>query len=158
MQNIDRPDDVQALVEPARRRGLRVQLKRRRLRPEKLHRIAAHLRRRRDVRAQPAVGTAEAQPAIGQSIGLITLLVHRAMVPATEQGEIRERGGATVRPVADVMTLTEPPPDRMSFWQRGADRASRLPTPAGPVSAHADNAIGLWRPAPVRGAPGHPAT
>ena len=33
-----------------------------------------------------------------------------AVVPATQQGEIRERGGAPSRPVPDVMALPEPEP------------------------------------------------
>ena len=33
-----------------------------------------------------------------------------AVMPATEQSEIRERGGATVGPVADVMALAEANP------------------------------------------------
>jgi hypothetical protein len=31
-----------------------------------------------------------------------------AMVPATKQGEIRKRGGASICPVTNVMALAEP--------------------------------------------------
>jgi hypothetical protein len=41
------------------------------------------------------------------SFDLVPLFVDGAVVPATEQRKIRERGGATLRPVTDVMALTE---------------------------------------------------
>ena len=74
---------------------------------EDLHGIAEHLRRRRNLGQKPAVRAAEAKLAVGLSIELITLLVNGAVVPATEQGEVRERGGAAVSPVTDVMALAE---------------------------------------------------
>src|SRR3989442_11601836 len=46
----------------------------------------------------------------GLSIELVVLLVNGAVVAATEQGEIRERGGAPLGPVTDVMSLSEPDP------------------------------------------------
>src|SRR3989442_8505056 len=46
----------------------------------------------------------------GLSIELVALLVNGAVVAATEQGEIRERGGAPLGPVTDVMSLSEPDP------------------------------------------------
>ena len=79
-------------------------------RSEDLHRIAAHLRRRRDLGQKPAVRTAEPKVAVRLSIELVALLVNGAVVPATEQGEIRERGGAPLGPVTEVMALTEPDP------------------------------------------------
>jgi hypothetical protein len=42
--------------------------------------------------------------------------VNRAVMATAEQGEIRERGGAAVRPVADVMALTE--------WKPAARKAA----------------------------------
>jgi len=36
--------------------------------------------------------------------------VDRAVVPATEQGEIRQRGGTALRPVTNVMALSEADP------------------------------------------------
>ena len=53
---------------------------------------------------------AEPELAVGVSIHLVALLVDRAVVPATEQREVRERGRAAVRPVADVMPLAERKP------------------------------------------------
>jgi hypothetical protein len=74
------------------------------------HGIAAHCRWRRDLRQKPAVWSAEAKLTVGPSIELVALLVNGAMVPATEQGEIRERGGPPLGPVADVMALAESHP------------------------------------------------
>ena len=74
------------------------------------HGIAAHCRWRRDLRQKPAVWSAEAKLAVGPSIELVALLVNGAVVPPTEQGEIRERGGAPLCPVTDVMSLPEPEP------------------------------------------------
>jgi len=56
----------------------------------------------------PAVRATESQLAVGLSLDLVALLVDGAMMTTTEQGEIRERRGASVSPVADVMTLAEP--------------------------------------------------
>jgi hypothetical protein len=75
--------------------------------PKSFHGIPAHLRDRRDVGQKTAVGTAEAKLTVSQSIDLVTLFVNSAVVTATEHGEIRERGRASVRPVADVVALTE---------------------------------------------------
>src|SRR5205823_7946662 len=49
----------------------------------------------------------EPELSVGLSIHLVALLVDRAVVPATEQREVRERGRAAVRPVADVVPLAE---------------------------------------------------
>ena len=77
-------------------------------RSQDLHGIAAHLGRSRDPGQKSPVRAAEPKLAVRLSIDLITLLVDGAMVPATEQGEIRERGGAALSPVTDVMALSEP--------------------------------------------------
>ena len=109
MQDADGPADVQALPQPARCRSARVQVEPVRFIPrsEDLHRIAAHLRRIRDLGQDLAVWAAESKLAIRLSIELVSLLMDGTMVAAAEQGEIRERGGAAVGPVTDVMTLTE---------------------------------------------------
>jgi hypothetical protein len=77
---------------------------------ETLDRILGHDGRRRDLGQGPAVGPPEPELAVGLSIDLVALLVDRAVVPTTEQCEVRERGGAAVRPVAEMMPLTEPHP------------------------------------------------
>jgi len=109
MQHIDGPAHIQALPEPTRGRGPRVQAVSLRVVPrsEDLDGIAEHLRRSRDLGQEPAVGATELELAIRLSIELVALFVDRAMVPATEQGEVRERGGAAVSPVTDVMALAK---------------------------------------------------
>jgi len=77
-------------------------------RPQDLSQIAAQLRRMRDLGQEPAVRAAEPKLAVGLSIDLVTLLVDGAMMAATEQREIRQRGGTALRPVTDVMPLAEP--------------------------------------------------
>ena len=74
------------------------------------HGIATHCRWRRDLRQKPAVRSAKAKLAVGLSIDLEALLVNSAVVPATEQGEIREGGGTPLGPVTDVMALPEADP------------------------------------------------
>jgi hypothetical protein len=37
----------------------------------------------------------------------IALLVHRAVMPTTEQRQVRQRGGAPLRPVVEMMALTK---------------------------------------------------
>jgi hypothetical protein len=62
------------------------------------------------------VGAPEAQLAVGLSLDLIALFVHRAMMPPTEHGEIRQLRWAAMRPVLDVMALAE--------WQPAAREAT----------------------------------
>ena len=109
MQDVDRPAHVQALPQPARGRGPRVQDKPLRVVPcsQDVHWIAGHSRRRRDLGQKPAVRAAEPQLTVRLSIELVALLVNGAVVPATEHGEIRERRGAPLGPVADVMALAD---------------------------------------------------
>jgi hypothetical protein len=64
------------------------------LRSQDLHGVSEHLGRSRDLGQNPAVWAAEPKLAVRLSIGLVALLMDRAMVPATQQGEIRERGGS----------------------------------------------------------------
>ncbi len=89
-----------------------MQAKPRRLvsRSQDLNSIAVHLRRTRDLGQNPTVGAAEAKLAVRLSIEVVALLVDSAMVAATEQREIRERGGATLCPMTDVVSLSEPDP------------------------------------------------
>ena len=49
----------------------------------------------------------ELQLAVRLSSQLIAVLVNGAMMPTTEQGQIRERGGPALGPVTDVMALAE---------------------------------------------------
>ena len=109
MQNAERPAQIQAFPEPARARRSRVDSKPLSVvpSPESLDRIGGHRDWRRNLGQGPAVRPAEPERAVGLSIHLITLLVDRAVVPATQQGEVRERGGAALGPMMEVMSLAE---------------------------------------------------
>jgi hypothetical protein len=104
-------------------------------RHEDFHRIDRHFGRRRNLWQKPAVGTAEPKRAVRLSIELVTLLVDRAVVPATEQGEVRQRGGASLGPVTDVMALAEPDSAAreaaaaVAMVERPADRRGNRPGP-----------------------------
>src|SRR5512145_1694470 len=108
MQDID-PLDVQRLSQPLRDRGPRVKGKP--LggvpRSESFNGIVGHFGRLRDLRQGVAVRVTEAKLTIELSIDLVTLLVDGAVVATTEHGEIRQRGGAALRPMTEVMALAE---------------------------------------------------
>ncbi|PYM87144.1 MAG: hypothetical protein DME13_07165 [Candidatus Rokuibacteriota bacterium] len=76
-------------------------------REQRVDGIARHGRGRRNVRQWSAVRSPEAELSISLPLHLITVFVHRAVMPATQQREIRQRGGASVGPMANVMALTE---------------------------------------------------
>jgi hypothetical protein len=78
------------------------------LRSQDLDGIAGHLGRWLDLGQQSTVRAAEPKLAVGLSLDLVALLVNGPVVPVTEQGEIRERGRASLGPVTDVMALAEP--------------------------------------------------
>src|SRR6266545_2867006 len=101
MQDVDRPAEIQALPEPERARRPRVQSKSLCVvpRPEGLDRINGHRDRRRDVGQEAAVRPPEPERAVGLEVDLIALLVDRAVVPATEEREVGERGRAALGPV-----------------------------------------------------------
>ena len=71
------------------------------------HGIGRRLWRRWHLVQKPAVRSAELELAIRLSIELISLFVDGAVVAATQKREVRQRGGATVGPVLDVMPLAE---------------------------------------------------
>ena len=79
-------------------------------RSDGFHGIVGHLVRKRDLGQELAAGTAEPKLAVRLSIKPVALLVDRAVVPATEQREIRQRGGTALRPVTNVMALSEADP------------------------------------------------
>ena len=107
MQDADRPPEFQTLPQPARARRPRVEAEPLRvvLFSEGLDRIRGHRRARRDFGQRSAIRPPELERAVGLAIHLIALLVYRAMVPATEQREVRQRGGPALRPVPHVMSL-----------------------------------------------------
>ena len=131
MQDVDRPAQIQALAQPGRARRPRVEAEPLRvvLRAEGLDRIGGHRGRRRDLGQEPAVRPPELQRAVGLSIDLVALLVHRAVVPATEQGEVRERGRAALRPVTDVMALAEAAARSPGSGSPGPGGGARAATP-----------------------------
>src|SRR6266542_5606543 len=92
----DRPAEIQALPEPERARRPRVESEALRLvpRPENLDRISGHRDRWRDVGQEAAVRPPEPEHAVGLEFDLIAPLVDRAVVPATEEREVGERGRA----------------------------------------------------------------
>ena len=79
-------------------------------RSDGLHGIVGHLVRKRDLGENPPVRAAEPKLAVRLSIKPVALLVDRAVVPATEHREIGQRGGTALRPVTNVMALSEADP------------------------------------------------
>src|SRR5438477_7114671 len=110
MQDVDRPAHVQALPQPPRGRRPRMQDKPLRIVPrsDDFDGIVGHFVRKRNLGENPPVRTPEVELAVRLSLHLVALLVDRAVVPATEQSEIRQRGGTALRPVTNVMPLPEP--------------------------------------------------
>ena len=109
VEHIDRPADIEGLPQPARHRGPRVETEALSFVScsHALHRIAGHARRRRDIRQGPAIRTTELKLAVRPPIDLITLLMDGAMMPAAQQGEVRERGRASLGPMTDVVALAD---------------------------------------------------
>jgi hypothetical protein len=92
--------------------------------------ISGHVGWRWDVGNRPAVRIAEPEFAVRLAMELISLLVHGAVVTATEQRKIRERGGAALSPVSEVMALAKA---QSTAWKAAAAIAVGAPalTPAG---------------------------
>ena len=109
MQDVDGVADIKALAAPRRPASLGIDGESRRLRlsPEPLVRIRRHDRRGWDLPKWEAVGPEKSQLTVGLTLDPEALLVDRTVVIATEQGEVRQGGGPSVRPVADVMALGE---------------------------------------------------
>jgi len=76
-------------------------------RAQGLDRIRGHCGRRRDLGQQPAVRSSESKRAVGLSIDLKALFVHRSVMSTTEHREIRKRSRPAVGPVSNVMSLAE---------------------------------------------------
>jgi len=109
VQDVDRPTHVQTLPEPAGARRPRIETKALRVvtRSERLDGITGHRNGHWHIRQWAAVRTPELERAVGPACDLEALLVHRAVMPATEQRQVRERRRAPVRPVAEMMPLAE---------------------------------------------------
>ena len=109
MKHVDRVAHVERLTQRARDRGPRVQDKPVLPVPRAndCHGILEHDGRRRDVGNHPAVGAPELKLAVQLALDLIALLVDRTMVSTTEQGQVRECGGASMGPVTNVMSMAK---------------------------------------------------
>ena len=109
VQDVDRPAHVQAFPQPTRHRRACVDPQPLRLVPraQNVDGIVRHVWPSRNFGQRPAVRAPELELAVGLSLHLVTLLVHRAVMAATEQRQVRERGRPALGPVADVMALTE---------------------------------------------------
>ena len=109
VQDVDRPAHVEPLPQPARARRLRIEVKTGRFipRPERAHGIFWNRRWTRDHRNRSSVRSLESQLAVGLAFHLVALLVDSAVMTPAEHREVRERGGAAVGPVTDVMALAE---------------------------------------------------
>jgi hypothetical protein len=111
MEYVDRVADIEPLSSPTRSSGPRVHhgpgpIV---LRSDIAHRVRRYPPRRRHIRHDATIRSAEAKLTIGLSIDLIALLVNSPVVAAAEQDEVRQRGGAALGPVADVVGLAETP-------------------------------------------------
>jgi hypothetical protein len=109
VQDVDRIRDIEAISRPAGHRRPRVNVEPLSVvrREQRVDGIVRHRGGRRYLRQWSAVRSPEAELSISLSLRLIALFVHRAVMTATQQREIRQRGGASVGPVANVMALTE---------------------------------------------------
>jgi hypothetical protein len=107
MQDVDGVSHIHTLPEPFGARRPRADAKALCvvIHTERLDRISGHRGGRRHLRERMPVRPPESKSPVGPTLDLETLLVHRAMMPATEQREIRERRRASVRPVAKMMPL-----------------------------------------------------
>ena len=68
---------------------MEIQAKRGVLRPDRSGWIGGHHRRRRHVGQRPAIGPPELKGPVGPALDLVTLLVHRPVMPAAEERQIR---------------------------------------------------------------------
>ena len=127
MQNVYRPPHVKPFAEPARSDRpsvenqsvciVRIH--------ERAHRILRHRRGDWDFGQQPTVRSVKPQRPIRIPFDRVTFFVDRAVVPATEQREIRKRRRATVCPVPKVMSLAE----RKSAARKAAAAVSMVERP-----------------------------
>src|SRR5438094_2562857 len=109
MQDVEYPSNVQPLPEPfgTSRPRMDAEPSRGVIRTKRGHGIGGNRGRRRDVGQRLPVRTPEPELTVRPTSDLISLFVHGAMVPATQQREVCERRRPTVCPVPEVMALTE---------------------------------------------------
>ena len=109
MQDADRPADVQSLSQPSRhgRPSVKVEPLRFMPRSQYVDGISWQRNPRRNLGKKSPVRTAESQLSVGVSLDLVALFMNRAVMPTTEDSEIRQCGGAAIRPVTYVMALAD---------------------------------------------------
>src|SRR5262245_47225451 len=110
MQDIDGVAHIERLTSPIRYGRPRVQGQSILLVPHAHHGdgIRRHGGWQRHVMNDPPIGPPELKRAVRMALDLIALLVDRAMVPATQEREIRELRWPTLSPVTDVVSLPNP--------------------------------------------------
>jgi hypothetical protein len=74
-------------------------------RAERRDGISGHRGRHWHIRQRAAVRPPESESPVGAARDLKALLVHRAVMPAAQHREVRQRRRAAVRPVAEMMPL-----------------------------------------------------
>jgi hypothetical protein len=107
MQYVDGPAHIQGFAEPAGVGCVRTEPKALRsvTGSQQSHRITVALARCRHFGERSTVRSPELERPVGPTRRLITLLVHGVMVPAAEKSQIRQRGGASLGPVVEMMPL-----------------------------------------------------
>ena len=112
MQHVDRPAHIQPFPEPAGacRSRSEAQAVGVVTRPERPDGIPRHRSRQRHLGQRVAIGPLEPESPVRPARDVKSLLVDSAVVPTAQQREIRQRGWAPLRPVLEVMALTEPDP------------------------------------------------
>jgi hypothetical protein len=91
MQHIDRPAHIQAFPEPLGEARPRMELEPPRdvLCPDCSGRIGGYRRRYRYIRQRPAIRPPELEGPVDPALELVALLVHCAVMAATEERQIR---------------------------------------------------------------------
>ena len=109
MQDADRPADVQSLSQASRhgRPSVKVEPLRFMPRSQSVDGISWQRNPGRNLGKKSPVRTAESQLSVGVSLDLVALFMNRAVMPTTEDSEIRQCGGAAIRPVTYVMALAD---------------------------------------------------
>src|SRR4029453_13771314 len=109
MQHSDPPAKVQAPPQPAGGQRLCVETNPLRVVPrsECIDGIGGQREWWGHVGQEAAVRPLELESAVGPARDLVALLVHRTVVAATEQRQVREGRGAALRPVTQGMPLDE---------------------------------------------------
>ena len=105
VKDVDRPADIQSRAEPARTLRMDVETARKVVGPKSTDRIGGHSGRMWDFWERSPVRPAELERTVEPTLHAEALLVDRAMMPAAEQREVRQRRRPTLRPVADVVAL-----------------------------------------------------